>query len=70
MTPGQFKLKRAYHIDPLMAAMVVVENPPWATRSTNEVDTMTVVKELNKQGLKIAPPVSRRRRDQFGRYGL
>lgn len=27
MSPGQYKLKRAYHIDPLMAAMVEVVQP-------------------------------------------
>lgn len=42
LTPGQYKTKTAYHIDPLMAAVVVVVQPTWRSRINGEMDTADV----------------------------
>jgi len=48
LTPGQYKKKTAYHIDPLMAASVEVKDPEFFHRHNNEEDASDIVKELKR----------------------
>jgi Putative peptidoglycan binding domain/Transglycosylase SLT domain len=49
LTPGQYKKKTAYHIDPLMAESVEIVEPEFFHRNDGEVDASDIVKEMKRK---------------------
>lgn len=45
LTPAEYRLKVAYHIDPLLAATVDVQQPDGRARINREIDTVSFHQE-------------------------